>query len=236
MFPRIRYVLRNQQGEGGAGGNAGAQANAQGAAGGAQGEAAAPQYLTAEQFNRAFSERFNRAFSQIEKTLDERLSALPAREQKPEPKQGEQVEDQTVAKLRALEKKLAERDEALAKEATQRARSEERSALTNALNANGISGPRASAVAAWLHGEGGRVRRSKEGGVVFVVKRDGYDEELDVARGVADWLATDEGKEFVPARQVGGAGTESKQPQRGAAAQKPQRGEALLRALTGGGG
>lgn len=240
MFPRIRYVLRNQQGEGGAGGNAGAQANGQGNnanANGAQGDGgAAPSYMTTEQFNRAFSERFNRAFGQIEKTLEEKLAALGKRDEKPEAKQGEQGEDPTAAKLKALEKKLAERDEAIAREAAQRSRTEERSTLMNALNAQGITGARANAVAAWLHGEGGRVRRSKDGAVVFAIKRDGYDDELDVAKGVAEWLATDEGKEFAPARQVGGAGTDPKQRGSNGQQQKPQKGEAVLRALMGGNG
>lgn len=242
MFPRIRYVLQNQQGEGGAGGNAGAQANGQGNSANANGaqangsDAAQPSFMTADQFNRAFSERMNRVVSSFEKTIEERLAPLLKRDEKPEAKQGEQGEDPTAAKLKALEKKLAERDEAIAREAAQRSRTEERSTLMNALNAQGITGARANAVAAWLHGEGGRVRRSKDGAVVFAIKRDGYDDELDVAKGVAEWLATDEGKEFAPARQVGGAGTDPKQRGANGQQQKPQRGEALLRALMGGNG
>lgn len=239
MFPRIRYALRNQQGEGGAGGNAGTQANGQSnnSNAGAQGDGgnAAPSYMTTEQVNRAITERLNRGFGQIEKTLEEKLAVLSRRDEKTEQKQtGEQGEDPTAAKLKALEKKLAERDEAIAREAAQRSRTEERSTLMNALNAHGITGARANACAAWLHGEAGRVRRSKDGAVVFAIKRDGYDDELDVAKGVAEWLATDEGKEFAPARQVGGSGADPKGRGASGQQQKPQRGAALMKALTGG--
>ncbi len=115
-----------------------------------------------------------------------------------------------------------------------RARSEERSALMNALNAQGITGARATAVAAWLHGEGNRVRRSKEGQIAFVIKRDGYEDELDVSKGVVEWLATDEGKEFAPPRQAGGSGSDAKPRSNGASQHQPVKGARLMEALKGG--
>ncbi len=48
-----------------------------------------------------------------------------------------------------------------------------------------------------------------KGGWVYRAKRDGYDEDLDVAKGVGEWANTDEGKSYIAAQpnRPGGAGS-----------------------------
>ena len=239
MFPRIRYALRNQQGEGGAGGNAG---NATQPNNGTQQPAdagAQPQFMTPDQFNRAWSDRERRLQASFDKRLEELQAKLsPSRDEQPaQPNANAQGENPNEARFKALEKKLAEREAQLEAESSKRARTEEQQLLRAALEAQGITGARATVLVSHLHGAAGAVRRNKDGRVVFAVARDGYDDELDVAKGVEEWLKTPEGKELAPPRQVGGSGTDPKQRGNvGGAQQKPVRGEALLRALTGGNG
>lgn len=241
MFPRIRYALRNQQGEGGAGGNAGntAQPNNANAQQSADAGAQQPQFMTSDQFNRAWTERERRLQASFDRRLEELQAKLsPSRDEQPaQPNANAQGENPNEARFKALEKKLAEREAQLEAESSKRARTEEQQLLRAALEAQGITGARATVLVSHLHGAAGAVRRNKDGRVVFAIERDGYDDELDVAKGVEEWLKTPEGKELAPPRQVGGSGTDPKQRGNvGGAHQKPVRGEALLRALTGGNG
>lgn len=243
MFPRIHFVLRNQQGEG-SGGSSGSSNQPAGGAqnAGQQGDAgqqSAPQYMTSEHFNRAFTERFKRAadslLADLDKTLTTKLEAFRPKQDEAKdaskPDEKKALEDEYLARLKAVEKRAQDAENKRAEEAAQRARSEERSALINALNAQGITGARASAVVAWLHGESGRVTRAKDGGIVFRIPRDGYDDEVEITKGVAEWLKTEEGKEFAPARSVGGSGEAPKQRPATNGKGAPQKGSALLAAL-----
>jgi hypothetical protein len=45
-----------------------------------------------------------------------------------------------------------------------------------------------------------------KGGWVYRVQRDGYHEDLDVAKGVAEWAGTDEGKSYIAPQQGRGGG------------------------------
>ncbi len=240
MFPRIRYALRNQQGEGGAGGNAGSAAQPNNANAQQSADAGTqPQFMTPDQFNRAWTERERRLQASFHRRLEELQAKLsPSRDEQPaQPNANAQGESPAEARLKALEKKLAEREAQLEAESSKRARTEEQQLLRAALEAQGITGARATVLVSHLHGAAGAVRRNKDGRVVFAVARDGYDDELDVAKGGEEWLKTPEGKELAPPRQVGGSGTDPKQRGNvGGAQQKPVRGEALLRALTGGNG
>jgi len=57
-----------------------------------------------------------------------------------------------------------------------------------------------------LHTEDHRVKRDKDGNIVFEFQRDGYKDHKSLAEGVAEWLGTDEGKHYAPARVGGGSG------------------------------
>lgn len=210
--------------------NAGTQAQGE-----AQGQgAAAPSF----DFNQAFTARAQR----LERSFEERLAARDAEwakrfeelKGKPAEAQKPAGEDPHEARLRAMQKQLDDEKAARATEASERARTEERSALMSGLATLGITGARASAAAALLHTEMKTVRRDKGGRIVFAVPRDGYDDELDLTKGLAEWAKTDAGKEFLPARDAGGSG---ESPRRGGgpspAGQKRRPGEALLAAILG---
>jgi hypothetical protein len=52
------------------------------------------------------------------------------------------------------------------------------------------------------------IKWTDDGELVFVAKRDGYEEDIDVATGIKEWAGTDEGKSYLAAPTVrGGAGT-----------------------------
>ena len=235
MFPRPSQILRNQQGEGGS--PPSPPPSITPAAGGES--PAPPTYLTAQEFNRAYSEREKRTLVSIEKALDDRFARFAASRTEPDHTGPRGAPDAVGTipdpRITALEKKLAEAEAHRQKDASERARSEERSALMNALNSQGITGSRATALAAWMHGEANMVRRSKDGRVVFALPRDGYEDELDVGAGLKDWLATDVGKEFAPPRPAQGSGETPPRPggPRPPNGSKPARGDALVAALMG---
>lgn len=203
----------------------------------AAGQGQAPAPLTAEDFNRAFSARERRLQESFEQRLAAREAEWAKRFEALQPKPADPAQPDPAAaaeaRLRALEKQLTEEKERVARTEAQRARDEERSALINQLSTLGVTGPRAAAVAAYLHGEQGTVRRAKDGRIVFVVPRDGYTDELDLAKGLAEWAKTPEGKDFLPARDVGGSGEAPRRPGAPAPNGKPRPGERLLAALTG---
>lgn len=211
------------------------QSDAQAQAAG-QGQAP-PQGMTPEDFNRAFSARERRLQESFEQRLAAREAEWAKRFEALQPKAQEPGQPDPAAaaeaRIRAMEKRLAEEQELRTKTETERARTEERSALMNGLAAIGVTGPRASAAAALLHGELGTVRRAKDGRIVFVVPRDGYTDELDLAKGLAEWAKSPEGKEFLPARDAGGSGEPPRRPGAPPTNGKPRPGERLLAALTG---
>lgn len=88
----------------------------------------------------------------------------------------------------------------------------------------------------------GNLKRTKENTFVYVAKRDGYDDDLTLAEGVAEWAKSDEGKAYLQAQQrPGGAGTSTRvgqqgtvtrgAPQKDAAQQKADRKQAALETL-----
>lgn len=60
----------------------------------------------------------------------------------------------------------------------------------------------------------GNLKRQKDGTFTYTAKRDGYEDDLPLAEGVAEWLKSDEGKAYVVSQQrPGGAGTPPRSPQ-----------------------
>lgn len=186
-------------------------------------EAQGPKYLTSEEFNRATSARDKRLTASLEKMLEAKLASLM-----PKPKDPEEVAEETpaqaapqgaqakpadpmaseLAKLRkrleASEKTAADERAAREAQTAKAMRDEERSTLSAALAAEGITGVKAKALISLLHSEEKRVIRDSEGRIAFV---NADNEPDDFGSGLKAWLATDEGKAFLPARGVQGTNT-----------------------------
>ena len=85
-------------------------------------------------------------------------------------------------------------------------RNEERQTLTAALEKAGVK-PTLRPAAVALLTERGLVKRDEEGNILFDHKdKDGNVEALPVEAGVGKWISTDEGKEYLPAKDTGGSG------------------------------
>lgn len=109
-----------------------------------------------------------------------------------------------------VNKKLKLQEEKAEKEANEKRLYKERTTLTDALRAAGIPEGIAPAAAAMLHMDQKRVKTTKndndEEVLTFTVARPGGPEDWPVEKGVAEWIKTDQGKAFLPARDGGGAG------------------------------
>lgn len=128
------------------------------------------------------------------------------------------------------------------KERQIRMRDEERGMLTDSLRTSGLPDTMIKAAVALLHGEEKRIGRTDDGRIVFRTEKGTgaarYTDEQDMAVGVAEWLKTDDGKSFVPARPAQGAGGQATRPgaRPGSPAEaKAQAAADLARVLMGGG-
>ena len=152
------------------------------------------------------------------------------------------------ARLKDMEKALSDERKRTAEERSQRQadlektkRGEERSALSDALRKLGVPESRLRAAVA-MHAEDGRVIRDEGGAIKWRQPRDGYEDKLDLDKGLAEWAKTDEGKDFLPARGAGGSGgsgTRAPGPGSGKKSDIPTDTElanAVLASLGGGGG
>lgn len=121
-----------------------------------------------------------------------------------------EVQKQFAAQAKEIEKLKKERDdEKAAREAEKRERetSEERAALTKALTEGGVAPKRVKAAVAQLYLDEKRVVRNDKGELFFKLKDDDGDEvEYSLVDGVKKWVATEDGQEFLPAKQVSGSG------------------------------
>lgn len=104
---------------------------------------------------------------------------------------------------------LKKEKETAAAAAEQQARKEERSALTNALLKHGIPEARASA-SALLFVDRGAISRDDHGQICVTVKTkvggEIIEEQMPIDAGIAEWVKSAEGKEFLPAVEAGGSG------------------------------
>lgn len=111
---------------------------------------------------------------------------------------------------KALRDRIAKQDAESTKEREARARSEERTALQAALVKAGVRAELLPAAIALLHGDEKRLKRSKNGDIVWPVKRgtgdSAYDDDLTIEAGLTEWLATDQGKAYLPPKDAGGGG------------------------------
>lgn len=178
------------------------------------------QEFVVKAVNGAVSTHLTRAldtrFEQNNEALVKQIQGLiPAPQTAPDPSTGNtdldaQIKNATAPLMKQLEEQRAlnERNAAAATASeAKRKTTEEHAALTAALTAGGVAGPLAQAAVSVLHGS---LERDTSGNIVYVSKETGptgpYDERVTVAEGVSRYLATDDGKHFLPARQVGGSG------------------------------
>lgn len=136
----------------------------------------------------------------------------------------------TIKQLKAqneqLQKQLRQQQDAVTSERTKAQQQEERAALTETLRAAGVPDNRIRGAIAELYLDQKRVVRDDKGGIAFTMERDWGTENVPLAKGVAEWLATDEGKAYLPpvdARGSGGTGGGRPRPP----GQKPNRQELL---------
>lgn len=114
--------------------------------------------------------------------------------------------DPMAAELKALraqyEAEKAERE----KERVARMTQEERTALSQALAAKGVTGPHLKGAMALLYDAEKRITRDEAGIIAFKVQRNGFDEVLPLEKALDEWLGTEDGKAYMPPRQVSGSG------------------------------
>lgn len=179
--------------------------------------------------NAAITNRFKSFEKRIEKTLADTVaklaSAKPSEEDdgdddatEGDPDAGpakKPIDSAAARKLAKIEKDLKrerearERAEAEAKTTEdKRKAAEEDQSLESALRDKGVTNPvQLKAAKAMLKAEG-RVIRDEAGQIRLAGKdKHGYDVQFDMDSGVEAWVKSDEGKTFLPARQVGGTGT-----------------------------
>jgi len=185
--------------------------------------AAMSNHLT--RFKASFGKDLNEQFGKLLGPLSEQLKGLgetvaASREKEhPEGKKDEMPDSvrhelaKRDAKIRELEEARIKAEREKDEERSARMKDEERSELTKHLSAKGIEGAKMRAAMALIYIADQRVARDDEGKIVFKIKKPGYEEHLTLEEGVEEWLKTDEGKEFLPARPAGGAGAGPAKPQ-----------------------
>lgn len=191
-----------------------------------------PEYLTAEQAQEMISKAVNGALSKrnLEKTVGDIVMASLAKFQEAKEAEATEKQEEQAAKgpdakgelppaykahYDRLEAQLkAEREERLKAEKARedvekaRRRDEERSTAAEHLRKHGISDARISGALAVLHTERGAIARSEDAKRIVFKSKDKYgnDVELALDEGLQQWLKTDEGKEYLPARDARGSG------------------------------
>jgi hypothetical protein len=185
-------------------------------------------------FKKQFTEEITSTLNSTLSPIGEQLKALAetqATRQQQAPGKGQpgeipqEIRDSMLRyenRIKELEQQNKAEREAREVEKSTRLREEERNKLATVLREKGIPDVQVRAAVALLHTEDKRVARTDDGRVVF--------------KGVDEWLKTDEGKAYMPARQAAGSGG---QPARqGASTPGDKRAQAtndLAKILLGGG-
>lgn len=187
-------------------------------------KASAGENLTPEQVQ----EKIESALAEAEKKRQEQQTTQQQQGK------GGQPDAQSTAQLNELKqanadllKKVQNMEDKAKREEQARLHAEEKSALTQALQAAKVRGELMAPAIAYLHGDGRPVTRNKGGEIVFNFKGEtGAVEELDLGAGVAAWLKTQEGKAFLPPVDVGGGG-DGRRPNAGGGGKGANAGTAL---------
>lgn len=169
----------------------------------------AAQSSHATRMMKAFDQKLSKVVSELSDQFASRLEELrEARTQgaEVEPDQLLSIKKQYEARIGEIEKKFAAKEAEVAAERQRAARNEERTRLGDALRLAGIGEDRIRGAVALLYTEDQRVGRNEDGEIVFKNRKDGYEEELPLNEGIAQWVNSDEGKYYLPPRAVGGSG------------------------------
>jgi chromosome segregation ATPase len=192
----------------------------------------------AEIANRAAADHAKRLTAKFEKELkdrDERIATLMAeREPKKDPQQPATPPAGATpaeARLRELEARIAERDRKLDEAdkerkavELQRQADEERNATVQALADAGVTGKAQKGALAVLMADK-RIGRDEAGRVCFLVPKEGYVEKTPVDDGIKDWVNSEEGQLYLPAKGIQGSGTKPSAARTGGKA--PTRSETI---------
>lgn len=194
-------------------------------------EQPAPKFMTAEDFNGAMTARERRFEERMAKQMAAQLEKFWAARSAPATDAGEETGTEAdaadaaqtaaveqpkrlsgdalaikkaAAKIDALQKQMQAKEEAAAKEKAELLQRQEKADMLAALTAAGVT--TAKGAYATLK-EDGRIRRNADGELVMVVVKDyagtKAEEEVPIAAGIKEWLATDDGKCFLPPRGGG---------------------------------
>lgn len=171
-----------------------------------QGESNAPQYVTAEQLNRAITARFAEFSKRQEKSFAELMAKLEtpaAPPQQPEAKAGETPE------MRALTQQLSEMRERLARnerereEATKRANDAlSRQKLKDALLARNVTPQHVERAAKWLLNDGTVIAENPDA----ILFRDKTAGDLPLEDGLNNWVKTEDARLFLASKAAVGSG------------------------------
>lgn len=148
------------------------------------------------------------------------------------------IKNATAPLIKQLEeqKRLNEQAAARAKQAEEeRLHNEKTTSLSQTLINQGVPAPLAQAAVHTIHD---RVKRDDKGKMYYVAEETGptgpYEEHVSIEEGIKRWLSTENGKHFLPARQVGGSGNQGgRSPQGKPNAGSMSDGEFLANVLTG---
>jgi hypothetical protein len=130
-----------------------------------------------------------------------------------------QVPNETLkvkAEVAQLKKSLEEERARVAQKEEEVKRNEERARLMDALRSANVSDERLRGAMALLYTEDKRIGRDASGKIVFKIQKDGYEDEVPLADGIAAWAESAEGKHYVTPKAVAGSGmTGGNAPRRG---------------------
>ena len=165
--------------------------------------------IVSKSVNAAITQRLSQYDQKLEETLATQMEQLTAT-LKPEetdesPEAGDEVKAMR-ARLKEMEALLTAEKQERDKERQLRNVNEERAALREALQAEGVPPERVKAAVAVLYTEDKRVGRDEDGNIQFLTQEREYVDRAPLKEGVAKFLKTDEGKIFMPARDVAGSG------------------------------
>jgi hypothetical protein len=192
--------------------------------------------------NGAVSTHLTRALSKRDEALKTELQTMfaqlkPAAETTPPAKDTSADTDALKGIHAKYEKQIAELKEAADRERGQREQEfkkrmsgEERESLKSYLAEHGVPPALVPAAVAYLHTELKRVARDDDGNIQYVSQEKGptgsYEDRVPLKDGVERFLKSDEGKHFLPAKPVAGAGNRGGSP--GSKSNQPQSTEGMI--------
>jgi len=165
-------------------------------------------------FKGALAKDFEGTISKTISPLAEKLAELT------QPKTADddttqQLQAKYDAELGALKKQVAERERLLAEEKQQRVEQEERTALSNALTAKGVTGHHLEGAMALMYMAEKRVARDDKGTIGIKFARSGYDEVMPLDVGLDELFKAEKYRIYLPTRPAAGSGTTGGKPAQG---------------------